>query len=241
LSIGPKWDQTKGMGLTTRLRTRFYLPNTDHKFSAIVGRFDVDEFLAGVDNARPALIRSLGAENDWFVGLGYDPIIRDRQRLSLGAGFRGGLAFDPYLRARYLVQKSLNEKSQLRWQSVVFWRNSDGLGVSQRPDYSICIPKTEPTQQRPGRWEKPARAYRWWIMVYVVSIEPVCCEIGFSSRAGSAHTGLANISCRSAKHNGLWVCSSRFCSVSLSCNAAGKRRYTLFEKEMLPYIHPVLG
>ncbi len=147
LSLGPKWDQSGGFGTTVRLRTRFYLPNTDHKFSAIVGRFDVDEFLAGVDNARPALIRRLGAENDWFIGLGYDPIIRDRQRLSLGAGFRGGLAFDPYLRARYLVQKSLNAKNQIRWQSVAFWRNSDGAGVSQRLDYETRI-----SARFLGRW-----------------------------------------------------------------------------------------
>lgn len=147
LTLGPKWGEADGWDQTIRLRTRFYLPNTDNRVSAIIGRLDADEFLAGVDNARPALIQRLGAENDWFVGVGYDPVIRKQQRLSLGAGFRGGLEFDPYLRARYLVQTNVTEKSQLRWQSVIFWRNSDGLGASQRLDYEISI-----SQRFLGRW-----------------------------------------------------------------------------------------
>ena len=138
-SIGPKWDEANGWKSTSSLRARFYLPNTDNRISAIIGRFDAENFLAGVEEPRPALIQGFSSENDLLIGLGYDPIIRDRQRLSLGAGFRGGLAFDPYLRARYLVQRSLTGRSQFRWQSVGFWRGSDGLGVTQRLDYETGI------------------------------------------------------------------------------------------------------
>lgn len=154
LSIGPKWDEADGLKPTFGFSTRFYLPHVDKRLSAIIGRLDVEEFLAGIemDNARPALLRSHNSENDWLIGLSYDPIIRDRQRLSLGAGFNGGLAFDPYFRARYLVQRGVTERSQLRWQSVAFWHDSDGLGVSQRLDYEIGI-----GQRFLGRWSGRGR------------------------------------------------------------------------------------
>lgn len=138
-SIGPKWDEANGWNTTSSFRARFYLPNTDNRISAIIGRFDAENFLSGSEDSRPALIQSLNSENDLLIGIGYDPIIRNQQRLSLGAGLRGGLAFDPYLRARYLVQKRMTARSQLRWQSVGFWRVSDGLGVTQRLDYETGL------------------------------------------------------------------------------------------------------
>ncbi len=141
VSIGPKWDEADGWNTTSSLRARFYLPNTDNRISAIIGRFDAENFLTGAEDTRPALIQSFNSENDVLVGLGYDPVIRNRQRLSLGAGFRGGLAFDPYVRARYLVQKEMTARSQFRWQSVGFWRISDGLGVTRRLDYETGIGK----------------------------------------------------------------------------------------------------
>lgn len=147
LSVGPEWDQADGWRLDSSLRARFYLPHAENRLSAVVGRFDFDEFLAGDDTTRPSLIRSPEAENEWLIGLGYDPVIRDRRRLSLGAGFRGGLRFDPYVRARYLVQTGISERSQLRWQSIGFWRDSDGFGVAQRLDYELGL-----GEQWLGRW-----------------------------------------------------------------------------------------
>lgn len=147
LSAGPEWDESDGLRAVANLRTRFYLPHMGNRLSAIFGRFNAEEFLAGDDSARLALVRSTTAEDDWLIGLGFDPIIRDHQRLSLGAGFRRGLAFDPYLRARYLIQRGITERSQLRWQSVAFWQNDDGLGISQRLDYEMGI-----GQHFLGRW-----------------------------------------------------------------------------------------
>jgi hypothetical protein len=148
LSVGSEWDEFNGLRAVTNLRTRFYLPHMgNNRLSVIFGRFNAEEFLAGDDSARLALVRSTTAEDDWLIGLGFDPVIRDHQRLSLGAGFRRGHAFDPYLRARYLVQRGITERSQLRWQSVAFWQNDDGLGVSQRLDYEMGI-----GQRFLGRW-----------------------------------------------------------------------------------------
>lgn len=147
LSLGPRWDEANGWSTIGSLRARFYLPHLDNRFSAIIGRLGFDEFITGDDISRPALIRSLDADNEWLIGLGYDPIIQNRRKLSLGAGFRGGLRFDPYLRARYLMQTELTDRSQLRWQSVGFWRNSDGFGVAQRLDYEIGM-----GERWLGRW-----------------------------------------------------------------------------------------
>jgi hypothetical protein len=139
LSAGSEWDERDGLEPTANFRSRFYLPHMGNRLSAIFGRFNAEEFLAGDDSARLALIRSTTSEDNWLIGLGFDPVIRDNQRLSLGAGFRNGLSLDPYLRARYLVQRGVTERSQIRWQSVVFWQGNDGLGVSQRLDYEVGI------------------------------------------------------------------------------------------------------
>jgi len=147
LSIGSEWDERDGLKPTANFRSRFYLPHMGNKLSAIFGRFNAEEFLAGDDSARLALVRSTTSEDNWLIGLGFDPVIRDNQRLSLGAGFRNGLALDPYLRARYLVQRGVTERSQIRWQSVLFWQGHDGLGVSQRLDYEVGI-----GQRFLGRW-----------------------------------------------------------------------------------------
>jgi len=147
LSAGSEWDERDGLKPTANFRSRFYLPHMGNKLSAIFGRFNAEEFLAGDDSARLALVRSTTSEDNWLIGLGFDPVIRDNQRLSLGAGFRNGVALDPYLRARYLVQRGVTERSQIRWQSVVFWQGNDGLGVSQRLDYEVGI-----GQRFLGRW-----------------------------------------------------------------------------------------
>lgn len=145
--LGPKWDEAEGWGTIASLRARFYLPRLGNRFSAVIGRLGFDEFIAGDDVSHPALIRAPDSDNEWLVGFGYDPIIRDRRRLSLGVGFRNGFNFDPYARVRYLAQHKLNERSQLRWQSVGFWRNNDGFGVSQRLDYEISM-----DEHWLGRW-----------------------------------------------------------------------------------------
>lgn len=147
ISLGPKWDEADGWGTIASLRARFYLPRLGNRFSAMIGRLGFDEFIAGDDVSHPALIRAPDSDNEWLIGFGYDPIIQDRRKLSLGVGFRDGLNFDPYARVRYLVQNELSERSQLRWQSVGFWRNSDGFGVSQRLDYEISI-----GERWLGRW-----------------------------------------------------------------------------------------
>lgn len=87
------------------------------------------------------------SDNEWLIGFGYDPVVKDRRKLSLGAGLRGSFSFDPYLRARYLAQIKISDRSQFRWQSVGFWRHSDGFGLSQRLDYEIGIGK-----RWLGRW-----------------------------------------------------------------------------------------
>lgn len=147
LALGPRWDQDDGWGTIANMRARLYLPHMENRFSAVIGRMSFDEFISGDETIRPVLLRSPNADNEWLIGFGYDPIIQERRRLSLGAGLRDGLNFDPYARVRYLEQRQVTDRSQLRWQSVGFWRNSDGFGGSQRLDYEIGI-----GERWLGRW-----------------------------------------------------------------------------------------
>lgn len=126
----------------------------ENRFSAVMGKLSFDEFISRDEIIRPVLLRSPNADNEWLIGFNYDPIIQDRRRLSLEAGNRGGLSFDPYARVRYLEQRQVTDRSQLRWQSGAFWRNSDGFGGSQRLDYEIGM-----GEHWLGRWS--GRGMNW--------------------------------------------------------------------------------
>lgn len=49
LSAGQVWDEFDGLKPTANFSSRFYLPHMRNKLSAIFGRFNAEEFLAGDD------------------------------------------------------------------------------------------------------------------------------------------------------------------------------------------------
>ncbi|WP_194756771.1 hypothetical protein [Aliidiomarina indica] len=136
LSVGPEWSEYEGWKVRSSFRAQFTLPNTEERFSAIVGRVDFDDFVTGEDTHRQgSVIRRETGNEEWIVGLGFDPSRGEDSRFSVSAGIRGGLRADLYTQVRYLKQYRFNDYNQVRSRSSLFWRNSDGFGANQRFDW----------------------------------------------------------------------------------------------------------
>ncbi|WP_417442406.1 hypothetical protein [Idiomarina abyssalis] len=142
LSVAPQWDQYDGFEVKSRFRARVALPKLKENFSAFIGRVDENEFLDDDSAGRPSVIRSPQSDEEWLVGLGFDPEINEAHRMSYSIGIRGGLRFDTYARARYMTGFVFSDNQQVRTQSSAFWRDSDGFGVAQRVDYEATLTDT---------------------------------------------------------------------------------------------------
>ncbi|RUO63551.1 hypothetical protein [Pseudidiomarina insulisalsae] len=139
LTIAPQWDEYDGVEIDSSFRARVILPHAERKFSAIIGRGDFDDFINDQQTTRPTVIRREQADEEWMVGLGFDPLVQDDHSISFGAGFRGGLQLDPYVRARYRFDEIINERSEIHLQTVGFWRDSDGFGVAQTIEHDFAL------------------------------------------------------------------------------------------------------
>jgi hypothetical protein len=140
--VAPQWDQYDGFEVKSRFRARVALPKLKENFSAFIGRVDENEFLDDDSAGRPSVIRSPQSDEEWLVGLGFDPEINEAHRMSYSIGIRGGLRFDTYARARYMTGFVFSDNQQVRTQSSAFWRDSDGFGVAQRVDYEATLTDT---------------------------------------------------------------------------------------------------
>lgn len=147
LSVAPQWSGYDGFEVKSRFRARVNLPHAKEELSAFIGRVDSDEFLDEGSAGRPSIIRSPSSDEEWLVGLGFDPQMNEKHRVSYSVGIRGGLDFDTYVRGRYMTDVALGEASLARFQSSVFWRDSDGYGVSQRIDLEATL-----TESILARW-----------------------------------------------------------------------------------------
>lgn len=84
-------------------------------------------------------MRRTQGDDEWLVGLGFDPYLDNQHDLSFGAGIRGGLKLDTYVRARYRFETLVSENAEVAVQSVGFWRDSDGFGVAQDIHYEVAL------------------------------------------------------------------------------------------------------
>ncbi|MCL5050660.1 MAG: hypothetical protein M1473_09085 [Firmicutes bacterium] len=138
LSIEPQWSEYDGFKLGSSLRVEVPLPNTKNRFSAIVGRTSVDDYSFGEPNyRRSSIFSSVQGDEEWILGLGFNPNQGETNRLSFSAGVRRGLKGDLYTQARYLYQQRLTDYQQLRSRTSLFWRDSDGFGVYQGLDWEF--------------------------------------------------------------------------------------------------------
>ena len=138
-SIRPEWDEYDGWEVDSSFRARVILPHAERRFSAIIGRGDFDDFINDQQTTRPTVIQRDDSDEEWMVGLGFDPMIDEQHKLSFGAGLRGGINADPYVRARYRFDSIINDRSELHWQTVGFWRDSDGFGIAQTIEHDFVL------------------------------------------------------------------------------------------------------
>ncbi|MGM0480510.1 MAG: hypothetical protein ACQEQZ_01120 [Pseudomonadota bacterium] len=181
LSLAPQWSGYDGFELKSRFRARVNLPHAKEEFSAFIGRVDSDEFLDDASAGRPSIIRSPGADEEWLVGLGFDPHMNKKHRFSYSIGFRGGLDFDTYVRSRYRTDITAADSVLARLQSSVFWRDSDGFGASQRVDLEATLTDTilmrwsslgTLAQETKGlRWSSTLRTYKLYDQQKAMAIE----------------------------------------------------------------------
>lgn len=135
LTISPVWDEHDGFEIDSSFRANLVFPHAEKRLSAIIGRGNFDDFINDTQQTRPTVIRRNDPDEEWMVGLGFDPYVEAEHSLSFGAGFRGGLDLDAYVRARYRYETILGDASEMTLQSVGFWRDSDGFGVAQTIDH----------------------------------------------------------------------------------------------------------
>lgn len=136
LRLGTYWDQRDGFDPELRLRATYPLPSTTRRLRAIIGRGSDEELIEGAPRDVETPTSLFGEEQDvnWLIGLGYNRIRSQNSRLDFGAGIKLQSPINPYLKATYRYQKMAAEDVMLRFQQVVFWENTDGLGTSSRVD-----------------------------------------------------------------------------------------------------------
>lgn len=140
LSIGPSWSAYDGWEVKSRFRAQFRLPQAEERFSAIIGRGNFDDVLDNDQSTfEQSVLQSYADDEEWILGLGFDPKLGETNRLYFSAGIRKGLKADLYAQGRYLWQRKLNDYSQLRVRSTLFWRDSDGFGVNERLDWEASM------------------------------------------------------------------------------------------------------
>jgi len=134
LTVAPQWSGYHKFEVDSRFRARFQLPHAKKDFSAFLGQVDEGEFLDQQDVGKPSVINSPNTDDEWLIGLGFSRQVNEAHRLTYSVGVRGGIKLDTYARARYRVDSILSDISLMRWESSIFWRDSDGFGVAQRID-----------------------------------------------------------------------------------------------------------
>lgn len=139
LTLRPEWDEYGGFKLDSSFRARVVFPHAEQRITAVIGRGNFDDFINETPASRPSVIRRDQADEEWMLGLGFDPFVDDKQRLSFSAGVRGGLALDTYVSSTYRFETVLSDVSELYLQSVGFWRDSDGFGIAQTVEYDRVL------------------------------------------------------------------------------------------------------
>lgn len=143
LIVGPRWSAYEGWKVDSSFRAQFRLPQAKQKFSAIIGRGNFDDIVNDKQSSyRSSVIQSTKDDEEWIIGLGFNPNQGETDRLYFSAGIRGGLKADLYVQGRHMWQRRINEMSQLRVRSTLFWRDSDGFGINERVDWEASMLET---------------------------------------------------------------------------------------------------
>lgn len=143
LTIAPQWSAYEGWKVDSSFRAQFRLPQAKQRFSAIIGRGNFDDIVNDRQtNYRGSVIDPNAHDEEWIIGLGFNPKHGETDRLYFSAGIRGGLKADLYAQARHMWQRRVSDFSQLRLRTSLFWRDSDGFGINERIDWEASMRQT---------------------------------------------------------------------------------------------------
>jgi len=182
LTVGPSWSAYEGWKVDSSFRAQFRLPQAKQKFSAIIGRGNFDDIVNDKQSSyRASVIQSTKDDEEWIIGLGFNPNHGETDRLYFSAGIRGGLKADLYAQGRHMWQRRLNDVSQLRIRSTAFWRDSDGFGVNERVDWEasmrelwlarISLDGTFAERTEGIRWQHKAALYHLYAAEKAIATE----------------------------------------------------------------------
>jgi len=149
ISLGTLWDERDGFDPRLRFRVRLQLPQADRQLNAFIGRVDREEYVTGREEEFDALPRQFGqADNDeLLIGLGWRAPNRHGAWFDADAGIKLDFPLDPYVRGSWKFARGLSQSTLLRLRESVFWRNTEGFGITSRADVDYVV--------RPGwlaRW-----------------------------------------------------------------------------------------
>lgn len=133
VSVSGQQDQRNGFRQSFRLRARIALPALQQRTQLMLGRGDADDMIDGTahDNTDTLPGRFNDFEDeDWLIGVGFSR----NQAISRGWHFSVGVKvntpLEPYARATYRWNKTINDAWLWKVRPLVFVQNQRGTGGS---------------------------------------------------------------------------------------------------------------
>jgi hypothetical protein len=138
-SIAPAflWDQFNGPHLLLRFHADTPLPQLNERFSAFLGRFNPDEYIAESAPNSGAFPNSFNPllEDQTLFGIAYHQPPTQGGRFDASLGMHVALPLDPYVKGAYVYERGQPRTGVFGWREIAFWENSlGGFGVTSRLD-----------------------------------------------------------------------------------------------------------
>jgi hypothetical protein len=153
------WRQDEGIDWLTRFRVRLNLPNVREKAYLFIGRDNERELVTDRPDGftrREQLQEETRDDQSFFAGLG----TQMSERISLRAGFRGGLK--PYAQARYDDRWELGQRDTIGFRQTVFWTLDDGFGTTTSADYGHLFSRDLALRwQGAATWAQETEGVEW--------------------------------------------------------------------------------
>ncbi|MGH8017811.1 MAG: hypothetical protein ACREIA_05890 [Opitutaceae bacterium] len=134
LAMAMLWDEFDGWDPKVRFRVDVPLPQLNERYRFFVGRLNPDEYVSEeLDSSGAFPRRGRLEEDETLAGIVYAQAPRLGGRFGASAGTRVS-PFDPYVKGKYQYERMLFVDTRLRIRETLFWRESEGFGLTSRID-----------------------------------------------------------------------------------------------------------
>lgn len=141
LGVRVPWDERDGFDLDVDFRAKVVLPQAERRLNAFLRRGNRDDFITDSDDTfqdLPEVFRDV-ADDEWLLGLGYNPARSESARLDFDAGIKLDWPPDPFVKARYRKRMFVTDKRLGRFRQTLFWELDEGLGTTTRFDLERLV------------------------------------------------------------------------------------------------------